>query len=65
MKIGGMIGLDILFFSFISGASINPARALAPALLSGTMDDLWLYWSATFVGSIAAALICQIKFWNH
>lgn len=54
--IGGIIGLDILFFSFISGASMNPARSLAPALLSGAIGDLWLYWSATFIGTSIVAL---------
>jgi aquaporin Z len=49
--IGGIVGLDILFLSFISGASMNPARSLAPALLSGVLTNLWLYWSATFVGT--------------
>ena len=33
--IGGIVGLDILFLAFISGASMNPARSLAPALVSG------------------------------
>jgi aquaporin Z len=64
IAIGGMVGLDIFFFSFISGASMNPARSLAPALVSGFLSDLWLYWSATFVGSFAAALICRKKFKN-
>jgi aquaporin Z len=62
IAIGGMVGLDIFFFSFISGASMNPARSLAPALLSGFVLDLWLYWSATFAGSFAAALMCRKKF---
>ena len=43
--IGGIIGLDIFFFGFISGESMNPARPLAPALLSGSVGDLWLYWN--------------------
>ena len=60
--IGGIVGLDILFFSFISGASMNPARSLAPALLSGTFGDLWLYWSATFIGTSIVALILRRKF---
>lgn len=60
--IGGIIGLDILFFSFISGASMNPARSLAPALLSGTFGDLWLYWSATFIGTSIIALFLRRKF---
>jgi aquaporin Z len=62
IAIGGIIGLDILFLSFISGASMNPARSLAPALLSGVITDLWLYWSATFVGSAIVAYILKRYF---
>jgi aquaporin Z len=51
IAIGGIVGLDIFFLSFISGASMNPARSLAPAFLSGMLTDLWLNWSATFVGT--------------
>ncbi len=61
IAIGGMVGLDIFFFSFISGASMNPARSLAPALFSGAIGDLWLYWSATFAGSSIVALLCRKK----
>ena len=43
IAIGGIVGLDILFLAFISGASINPLGSLAPALLSGVWADLWLY----------------------
>ena len=62
--IGGMVGLDIFFLAFISGASMNPARSLAPALLSGVLGNLWLYWTATFVGSSAVALLVRRKFKN-
>ncbi len=41
--IGGIVGLDIFFLAFISGASMNPARSLASALLSGIINDLWIY----------------------
>jgi glycerol uptake facilitator-like aquaporin len=61
IAIGGIVGLDIYFFSFISGASMNPARSLAPALLSGYLGDLWLYWSAPFVGTLLVALIVRKK----
>jgi aquaporin Z len=60
--IGGMVGLDIFFLGFISGASMNPARSLAPALFSGAIGDLWIYWSATFVGTSIIALIYRRKF---
>ncbi len=62
IAIGGIIGLDIFFFSFISGASMNPARSLAPALVSGYLNDLWLYWTATFVGSGIVGFIYRKKF---
>ena len=62
IAIGGIIGLDIFFFGLISGASMNPARSLAPALLSGHLEDLWLYWTATFVGTSLVALFVRRKF---
>ncbi len=60
--IGGIVGLDIFFLAFISGASMNPARSLAPALLSGVFGNLWLYWTATFIGSSVVALLVRRKF---
>jgi len=60
--IGGIVGLDIFFLAFISGASMNPARSLAPALASGVLDNLWLYWSATFIGTSIVALFVRKKF---
>jgi len=62
IAIGGIIGLDIFFLSFISGASMNPARSLAPALVSGYLNNLWLYWTATFVGSSTVGFIYRKKF---
>jgi aquaporin Z len=64
LAIGGMVGLDIFFLAFISGASMNPARSLAPALLSGVLGNVWLYWTATFVGSSAVAFIVRNKLKN-
>lgn len=62
MAIGAMVGLDIFFFAFISGASMNPARSLAPAMVSGYVNDLWLYLTAPFIGSAIAAAVYKIKF---
>ncbi len=64
IAIGGIVGLDIFFLSFISGASMNPARSFAPALLSGVLTNLWLYWSATFVGTSVIAFIFKRKLSN-
>ncbi len=64
LAIGGIVGLDIFFLAFISGASMNPARSLAPALLSGVLGNLWLYWTATFLGSSAVAFLVRWKFQN-
>ena len=60
--IGGIVGLDIFFLAFISGASMNPARALAPALFSGVLDNLWLYWTAPYVGTVIIAFLFRNKF---
>jgi aquaporin Z len=62
IAIGGIVGLDIFFLALISGASMNPARSLAPALLSGALVNLWLYFSATFVGTSIIALVLRRKF---
>ena len=62
VAIGGIVGLDILFLAFISGASMNPARALAPALLSGELSNLWLYLTAPFIGTTIVAFLFRNKF---
>jgi len=62
IAIGGIVGLDIFFLAFISGASMNPARALAPALLSGVLNNLWLYWTAPYVGTVITAFLFRNKF---
>lgn len=60
--IAGTVAMDVFFFGSVSGASMNPIRSLAPAIFSGVMGDLWLYWSATFAGSIIVAFIYRKKF---
>jgi aquaporin Z len=62
LAIGGIVGFDIFFLAFISGASMNPARSLAPALLSGVLGNLWLYWTATFAGTSIIAIIFKKRF---
>ena len=60
--IGAVIFVDIFFFAFISGASMNPARSLGPAIVSGYLNDLWLYWTAPFIGTTLVAIIYKKKF---
>ena len=62
IAIGGIVGLDIFFLAFISGASMNPARSLAPAIFSGVLANLLLYWTATFVGTSIIATSYRKKF---
>lgn len=52
--IGGVIGLEALFAGPVSGASMNPARSLAPVIVSLHLGSLWIYLVAPFVGAMAS-----------
>lgn len=54
IAVGGVIGFEALFGGPISGASMNPARSLAPALVAGQWHSLWVYLTAPFLGAVAA-----------
>ena len=56
IAIGGTIGLDALVGGPISGASMNPVRSIAPALVSGNLHALWLYLVAPVAGASLGAL---------
>ncbi len=60
VAIGGIIALDVLFFGLVSGASMNPIRSLAPAVISGMTGDLWLYLTTPFIGTIIVAAIYKV-----
>jgi MIP family channel proteins len=60
IAIGGTIGLDAMFGGPISGASMNPIRSLAPALVSGNLHALWLYILAPILGTSLGALTYQL-----
>jgi aquaporin NIP len=53
IAIGATIALEALFGGPISGASMNPARSFAPALVSGRLAQNWIYWAAPLLGSLA------------
>jgi aquaporin Z len=62
LLIGATVGLDVFLFGLISGVSMNPARSLAPAVVSGYYIDLWLYLTAPFIGTIIVGLLLKNKF---
>lgn len=65
IAIGAIVGLDIFLFGLISGASMNPARSLAPAVVSGYYVDLWLYLTAPFIGTTIIGLLLRNKFYKN
>jgi aquaporin NIP len=58
IAIGAVVGLEAMFAGPICGASMNPARSLAPAIVSGNFQHLWLYPAATILGAIIAVPLC-------
>lgn len=59
IAIGGTVGLEAMFAGPISGASMNPARSLGPALVSGTRDAQWIYLVGPLAGAVVGALCYQ------
>jgi aquaporin NIP len=60
IAIGGTVGLEAMFAGPICGASMNPARSIGPAIVSGTLEHLWIYVVATILGAIVAALVYKV-----
>lgn len=58
--VGAVIALEALFAGPISGASMNPARSLAPAVASGSVQHLWVYLVAPMVGAALAVPTCAL-----
>ena len=59
LAIGATVGLEALFAGPISGASMNPARSLAPALMSWTWSAQWVYILGPMLGAVAGAYVYQ------
>jgi aquaporin NIP len=59
VAVGSVIALEALFAGPISGASMNPARSLAPALVSLQLGSLWLYIVAPILGACASVFVCR------
>ena len=56
LAIGGTVALGALVGGPISGASMNPARSIGPAIVSGDLVHLWIYVAAPIVGAVAGSL---------
>ena len=56
IAIASVVGLEAMFAGPISGASMNPARSLAPSLIGGNFNSLWVYLTAPFIG-VAIAVV--------
>ncbi len=58
VAVGSVIALEALFAGPVCGASMNPARSLAPAIVSGQVGELWIYLTAPVLGAAAAVAVC-------
>lgn len=60
IAVGGVILLEAMFAGPMTKASMNPVRSLAPALVSGNLQHLWLYLTAPVLGALLAIKTCKL-----
>jgi aquaporin NIP len=65
LAIGGAVALGALVGGPVSGASMNPARSLGPALAAGELGDLWIYLLAPLLGAALGAVAYQLLRGEH
>jgi len=65
IAIGGIVLLEAMFAGPITNASMNPARSLGPALISGHFEHLWLYIVAPTLGALLAVVSCKLVKDDH
>lgn len=60
IAIGGVVLLEAMFAGPVTKASMNPIRSIAPALISGHLEHLWLYILAPILGALLAVISCKL-----
>jgi MIP family channel proteins len=60
IAVGATVGLDAMFGGPVTGASMNPARSLGPAIAAADLTSIWVYLTAPFLGAAIAAVTYQL-----
>jgi aquaporin NIP len=60
IAVGGVVLLEAMFAGPITNASMNPARSIAPNIVSGNIEGLWLYILAPILGALLAVVSCKL-----
>ena len=60
IAVGATVGLDAMFGGPITGASMNPARSLGPAIAAADFTSIWVYLTAPFLGAALAAVTYEL-----
>jgi len=64
MAIGMVVTMDILMGGPLTGAAVNPARALGPALAAGHLNDWYVYWIGPIIGGLVAGILYNSLFYR-
>ena len=64
IAISSVVAMEAIFAGPISGASMNPARSIGPAIISGNFFSLWIYLTAPIIGAVFAVLLEKIMHRN-
>ncbi len=60
VAVGAVIAFEAMFAGPVSGASMNPARSLAPAVVAERLDHFWVYLTAPVAGALAGVFVCGV-----
>jgi aquaporin TIP len=62
LAIGFTVAMDVLMAGPLTGAAMNPARALGPELISNTWDDFWIWYVGPLAGGVIAAVLYELLY---